>query len=346
MYKILSSSGLGVGGKQNELIELALTHGFDGVEVDMADLVGRHDTLGKQFACQFLQSAKIDMGTFKLPVAIGGTDEEFGDSIGKLDTILDLAETLNARCCYIEVAPENEHYAFQECFEKYTTRIQAIAEKFASSSIKIGLLLRASNAKPVDGNFKFIQTADEMLPLIKAVGQPNVGLCLDAWEWAVGGGTVEQLTNAGIATNVTEVKLADVTPGADAAEIKRSDRTALPASEADSFSLELCKAVLASGADLPFSVSTDLSTYANAPRGTVVDSISKQLDLLMTGQDPYQLAQDAAAEASEGEATEGEEASADSEGKTAEGKTAEGKTAEEKTDEAEPAVEAATAAAK
>ena len=301
MYKILSSRGLGVGGKQNELIELALTYGFDGVEVDMADLVGRHDTLGKQFACQFLQSAKIDMSSFKLPVAIGGTDEQFNDSITKLDTILDLAQTLNAKCCYVEIGSENENYAFQESFEKHTTRLQMIAEKFASTSIKIGLALSASSAKPADGNFKFIQTADEMLPLVKAVGQPNVGLCLDAWEWAVGGGTVEQLANAGIATVVTEVRLADVAPGADLAEIKRSDRTALPASEADSFSFGLSKAILASGANLPFSVSTDLSTFANAPRGKVVDSISKQLDLLMTGQDPYQVAQDAAAEAAEGE---------------------------------------------
>lgn len=323
MYKILSSSGLGVGGKQNELIELALTYGFDGVEVDMADLVGRHDTLGKQFACQFLQSAKIDMGTFKLPVAIGGTDEQFNDSIANLDTVLDLAQTLNAKSCYIDIEPENENYAFQECFEKYTTRIQTIAEKFASTEIKIGLALRASSAKPVDGNFKFIQTADEMLPLVKAVAQPNVGLCLDAWEWAVGGGTVEQLSNAGLASIITEIKLADVAAGVDVAEIKRSDRTALPASEADSFSLELCKATLASGADLPFSVSTDLSTYANAPRGTVVDSISKQLDLLMTGQDPYQLAQDAAAEAAEGEEGEAAPADASAEAKPAEEKAAE-----------------------
>ena len=47
MFKILNTRGLGVGGKQNELIELALTFGFNGVEVDMADLVGRHDAMGK-----------------------------------------------------------------------------------------------------------------------------------------------------------------------------------------------------------------------------------------------------------------------------------------------------------
>lgn len=302
MYKILNSSGLGVGGKQNELIELALTYGFNGVEVDMADLVGRHDTLGKQFACQFLQSAKIDMGTFKLPVAIGGTDEQFTESIANLDTILDLAETLNARCCYIEIDANNEHYSFQECFEKHQTRIEQLAEKFESGSVKIGLALNASDIKPADGNFKFIQAASELLPLVKAIGKPNVGICLDAWEWAVGGGTVEQLTNAGIASVVTEVKLADVSADADISEIKKSDRTTLPGDAEGSFSVDLCKAVLESGADIPFSISTDLSSFAEGSRGTVVSSLSKQLDLLMTGQDPAAILK-AATEAAAAEAT-------------------------------------------
>ena len=311
MYKILNSGGLGVGGKQNELIELALTYGFKGVEVDMADLVGRHDTLGKQFAIQFLQSAKIDMGTFKLPVAIGGTDEQFKASIANLDTVLDLATTLNAKCCYLKIDEINEHYVFQECFEKHVARIQEIAEKFESSSIKIGLALSASQAAPADGQFKFIQTASEILPLVKGVDKPNVGLCLDAWEWRVGGGTVEQLTTAGIGTLLTEVKLADVCPDADPAEIKKSDRVSLPGSVEGSFSVELCKAILASGADIPFSVATDLSSYANGSRGDIVNSISKQLDLLMTGQDPAEIAKAKEAEAAEGEGEEGGEATSE-----------------------------------
>ena len=93
MYKILNSQGLGAAGRQNELIELALTHSFGGVEVDMEDLVGRHDALGKQFACQFLQSAGIDMGTFCLPINFGAEDAEYAKQIAKLDTVIDLATT-------------------------------------------------------------------------------------------------------------------------------------------------------------------------------------------------------------------------------------------------------------
>ena len=92
-YKILTSGGLGVGGRQNELIELALTHKYDGVEIDMNDLVGRHDTLGKEFACQFLQSARIDLGTFDLPIDFGATDADFAKQCERLETIIDLAQT-------------------------------------------------------------------------------------------------------------------------------------------------------------------------------------------------------------------------------------------------------------
>ena len=308
MYKILNSGGLGVAGKQNELIELALTHGFNGVEVDMVDLVGRHDTLGKQFACQFLQSAKIDMGSFELPIDLGASDEDYAASMAKLDTILDLATTLNAKCCHVDIASSNGLFSFQECFEKHQQRLQELAEKFAATSIKIGLWLRGSDGEPKDGEFKFVATAEELLTLVKAVGQPNVGVCVDAWQWAIGGGTVEQLTEAGIDKVVTEIRLADVAEGADMAAIKESDRTELPGDTLDSFSVKLCKAVIDSQADVPISVATDLGTYSTGPRDAIVGRISKQLDLLIAGENPAEI------KAAEAKAAEDAEASDETSG--------------------------------
>lgn len=306
MYKILNSGGLGVAGKQNELIELALTHGFNGVEVDMVDLVGRHDTLGKQFACQFLQSAKIDMATFQLPVDLGASDEDYAQSMTKLETIIDLATTLNAKCCYVNIASSNGLFSFQECFEKHQQRLQELSDKFAEIPVKIGLWFRGSDGEPADGEFKFIQTADELLTLVKSVGRPNVGVCLDAWQWAVGGGTVEQLTEAGIGSVVTEVRLADVAEGADLATIKNSQRTELPGDTLDSFSVKLCKAMIAAEAEIPVSVSTDLSTFSTGSRDAIVGRISKQLDLLMAGEHPAEL------KAAEAKAAESEDEPADS----------------------------------
>lgn len=323
MFKILNTRGLGVGGKQNELIELALTFGFQGVEVDMVDLVGRHDAMGKEFACQFLKAAKspasegdansggkhLTIGTFCLPFNLSGTNEEYSASIEKTDTIIDLASELGAERCYIEIAPNCEHFSFQECFENHQQRLQELSEKFAASGIKIGLALQTSKSEPADGTFKFVQTAEEILTLVKAVGQDNVGVCVDTWEWALGGGTVEQLKEAGF-DKVTEIRYADVKADADRENIKVSDRTALPADQAGSLSAQVAAAVKEAGADLAISASTDMSTYTGASRDKVVKAISQHLDWLGEGQDPAAEIAQAAAEAAAAEAAENEEAEA------------------------------------
>ena len=322
MFKILNTRGLGVGGKQNELIELALTFGFNGVEVDMVDLVGRHDAMGKEFACQFLKAAKspasegdaasggkhLTIGTFRLPIELSGTDEQYATSIAKNETIIDLATELGAERCYVEIAPNCEHFSFQECFEKHQTRLQALAEQFSASGIKLGLALQTTKAEPADGTFKFIQTAEELLTLVKAVGQPNVGVCVDTWEWTLGGGTVEQLAF----DQVTEIRFADIAADANKEEIKQSDRTALPGDQADSVSSKVAQAAVASGLPLAISASTDLSTYAGDTRDNVVKAISQHLDWFAEGIDPAATIAAAAAEAAAeaGEDSEGEEEAA------------------------------------
>ncbi len=321
MYKILNSQGLGVSGRQNELIELALTHSFSGVEVDIVDLVGRHDALGKEFACQFLQSAKIDMGTFCLPAKLGGTQDEFESSIAKLETIIDLANTLNAKRCYVKIERSSKTLTFQENFEQHQSRLREIGEVFEPHGIKIGVALQASAGKEPEGEFKFVQTAEEIATLAKTVGQDNVGLVLDCWEWVVGGGTIEQFQDVELCKKITEVRLADVLADSDLATVGKNDRTKLPGDELNSFSVKATKALTDAGYDGPMSVSTSLSTYADGSRDKVVGILSRQLDQIIAGEDPAAIL--AAAQAAlEEEAAASAEGDGDSEEGTADDKSA------------------------
>ncbi len=311
MYKILNTRGLGVGGKQNELIELALTYGFDGVEIDMVDLLGREDAMGKEFACQFLNSADTDMGTFLLPVKLGATQDAYGASIAKIDTVLDLATTLGCKTCYIDIETNNADFSFQECFENHQNRLQELAERFAAQNMNIGLRLRGSLSQPPEGTFKFIQTAEELLALVKAVGHPNVGVCLDTWEWVLGGGTVAQLEEAGLTSCITEIRLADLPEDVDRDKIKPGNRTRLPGENPNSFSFQLMQKIAGSDAEIPVSAATEMSTFSGVNRDDVIEQISRNLDLLIEGKDPAVVRQEeaaAAAEAEAAEAGEGEEA--------------------------------------
>jgi sugar phosphate isomerase/epimerase len=302
--KILNCSGLGVSGRQNELIELALTHKFDAVEIDMADLLGRHDALGKEFACQFLLSAKMNIGTFRLPIDLEAADDVYQAQAAKVDTILELAEALNGKRCYVRITPDHETLSFQENFERHRARLADLAEKFAAKDIKIGLLLQASPELQKQ-DFKFIQTTEEVLTLVKTVGHANVGVCLDTWNWVVGQGAMDQLSEL-TADQITEVRLADVPNDADVASIKPSQMVL--AGESDT---SIVPAVLKQLATIsyegPVSVLTNSGMLGGRSKNSVVGGIAKQLGnlLIVAGLIEGEIEEEASAtpEGEEGEAT-------------------------------------------
>lgn len=307
MYKLINLKGLGVAGRQNELIELALTHKFNGVEVDMTDLLGRHDALGKNFACQFLQSAKMDLGTFDLPIEFGASDADFATACEQLDTIIDLATTLNSTRCRVNIQPNSDDTAFQENFEKHGTRLHDVAEKLAPHNIKIGLALQASLATEADGNFKFIQTAEELMTLAKTIGHTNIGVCLDLFEWQVGGGGMDQVSELPV-SSVTEVCLADLPAEADPAALKDCNHE-LPCLGGDMLSLKVCQHLLKEEYTGAYSISTDLSTFSSGgSRHRVVARLSTMLDKLAAGEDPTPppVEEEPTEEGAEGAAAEAE----------------------------------------
>ena len=72
MYKNLGAAGLGISGRQSELIELALTYGFRGFDVVMERLVKQSQRNSLEHAGRFIDSA----ANFANGFAIGGWDPE------------------------------------------------------------------------------------------------------------------------------------------------------------------------------------------------------------------------------------------------------------------------------
>lgn len=278
MEKILNLRGLGTGGRQNEMIEMALTHKFDGIEVDMADLLGRNETMGRQFALQFLKSAKTAVGTFQLPIDVEADDAGYVKALAKLDTVCDLAKELGCHRCYLVIGAGSDRLAFHENFELHRKRLAEVAQRLADAGIRFGLALQ-SLAFQNNQHHKFIHTPDELLTLVRMVGHNNLGVLVDTWNWQSCGYTEEQIKSLDL-KQVTESRLADipddVKPGSLTAEMM-----AMPGDSYQSLAITLVKRLcneLYTGA---VSIQTHAAQFQNQNRDAVVSEITKRLDLLL-----------------------------------------------------------------
>lgn len=232
IYKYLCTDGLGINARQNELIEMALTYGFKGIEIDMADMLGRAEAMGKEFATQFINSAAVEVTSFRLPIDLRKDDAGFEAEMAKLESICELATIVKAKQCFISIAASHPELNYMENFEKHSARIRQIAERLAQCDLRLGLQFNA--CKGPEGEKQFVHKAEEIVAVIKSVSRDNVGLVLDTWHWQLGGGTLDAIKALDLNT-VFEVRLADFSEGATPADAKRSKRLE-PGTNPDSIS--------------------------------------------------------------------------------------------------------------
>ena len=90
MYKNLSPSAIGVFGRQSELVEIALTHRFKGLEIDITEVLRRAQTTSMPQACRYLSSAPMKIGGFELPVRWASDEKEFQTDLAQVGLLLEV----------------------------------------------------------------------------------------------------------------------------------------------------------------------------------------------------------------------------------------------------------------
>ena len=192
MFKNLNPSVLGISGHQSEIIELALTYGFAGIDLNIAEFATRVRLKGLPYARRLIDSAKIRVGTFALPVQWDVDDETFQKELKKLPEYGEAARPWVARG-HGAVGPGRGHSAYHENFEFHRHRLQDICAALRPSGVRLALGFQAAEYLRRNQAFQFIHDPDALTLLLNMVAAPNVGLLLDAWDWVAGGGTIENI---------------------------------------------------------------------------------------------------------------------------------------------------------
>jgi sugar phosphate isomerase/epimerase len=276
MYKNLSPKALGVSGRQSELIELALTYGFRGLDVDLFDLAKRARVHGAGQAVRFLESAKIRVGAFELPIDWKGDDAAFRTQLAALAEAAEVAGMIKATRCILTVAPANDHRAFQENFEFHRQRLAEIAGILAKHNVRLGLGFTALRGLREGKQYQFIHQAEPLLQLTKNIGAKNVGILLDTFEWFLGGGSIDQIRDLA-PEQIISVRIADYASSADPNQVEANARR-LPLEEGAVDCHAIVNLLAQKKYDGPVTLFPHPSVFRGSTRESIVQKAAHALD--------------------------------------------------------------------
>ena len=278
MLKNFSPDALGINGRQSELIELALTYGFRGMDVDMPEMVRRAQRTSPEDASKYLKAAEIKVGGFDLEIDMSAADDAFTSQVGTLHPMAELAGSLGARCGYVHVPVASEDTSYPEYFDLQTSRLKQVAEVLASKDIKLAIGFHAGKELDEGKQFPFVRNAEGLVALARAVN--GAGVLLDTWDWVVGDGTLEQILQLK-ADEITAVRLGSVAEDADASSANSGDRV-LPTKEGAINHVELIKHLAAIGFEGPVSPSAASGRYKGQTRESTVQRAQEAVDGIST----------------------------------------------------------------
>lgn len=311
MYRNLNPVALGITGRQSELIELALTYGFGGLDLDIAAIVKRVRKSNREQACRFIASAGIHGGGFTLPVDLTAAEATFQSGLVELAEYAEIASALDARGFQITVRPVVEGMPYQESFELHRSRLATVAGALESHNLRVGLAFQAAPGHREGAETPFIHTGEALLTLIRTIGHPQVGIALDTWDWVVGGGSLESLCQIPL-ESIVSVQLADIPAGTELGSITDQQRV-LPGEEGQIDCRTVVQHLLSNEFDGPVTLCPNPSTLAGMTRDAIVQLAKATFDDLCNPNPPVvDTGADAAAESDESaDGTEEQPAGAD-----------------------------------
>ncbi|TWT91319.1 TIM barrel protein [Stieleria varia] len=278
MLKNFSPQSLGLNGRQSELIELALTYAFRGMDVDMYEMLRRSQRTSLDDAAKYLRSASIALGGFNLEVNLDADDDAFTSQLGAVHPVAELAKELGATRAYTVLPAATDRLPYHEYFQTQTGRLGQIADVLGAQGIKLGVTFQAAAGLADGKQFEFMRKVEGLVALVRSAGNSNVGLVIDTWDWAVGDGAMDQVSELK-AGEIVAVRLGSLPADVDASKAKVSDRI-LPTLQGTINHVNLIKHLESIGFDGPVSPSASPLQYKNQTREKTVQDAQEAIDAI------------------------------------------------------------------
>jgi sugar phosphate isomerase/epimerase len=221
MYRNLSASALGLSCQQSELIELALTYGFRGIDVSIHEFTARVKDHGLPYARRLIDSAKIHVGRFQLPISIDNDDEAFRKDLEWLSGAAEAASQVGCTQCYLAIDPASDVRPYHENFEFHRRRFTEISKRLEPFGVRLAVGFRGAEGLRKGKALQFIHDLDALSLLVSMVG--NAGVVLDVWDLYVSGGSIDNIRSLST-SQILAVQLSDLPQDVPLAALTEGDR--------------------------------------------------------------------------------------------------------------------------
>ncbi len=275
MFRNLSTVGLPLSGRPSELIELALSFGFDAMDIDILDFQQQADAFGVAHARRLMVSARLKPGVFHLPVQLGADEETFNREMALLPRRLELAAESEARRAVATIAPASDDHSFKDFFELHRTRLHTIGDLLAERDIVLGLTIAPETEAREGKANQFINTYEGLLGLV-AVAHERIGAVADTWALHVTGEPLSLIEKTPKG-RLVEVRLSDAPREVPGDQLTHAQRL-MPG---DSGVINMAAALThakAAGFDGPVTPWADRSTLAGRGREKIVKLAGDRLE--------------------------------------------------------------------
>ncbi len=277
MFKNLNPGWLGVSGHQSEIIELALTYGFAGMDLNMVEFATRARLKGMAYARRLIDSARLRIGTFPLPFEWDRDDADFQKDLKKLSEYAGCAAELGCLRCTAVLAPAGDSRPYHENFEFHRQRLSEVCATLRPAGVRLAVGFQAAENLRRDHSYEFIHELDSLNLLLNMVAAPNLGLLLDIWDVVAGGGSLESVRKLS-ARQIVAVQVAEMPAEVVAADLDDKSRL-LPGADHGRIDVAgLLRILKEGGYEGPITAKPSRSAFPTRRRDLVVKQTSEALD--------------------------------------------------------------------
>jgi sugar phosphate isomerase/epimerase len=281
MFKNLNPSAIGVSGHQSEIIELVLTYGFAGMDLNIVEFASRARLKGMPYAKRLIQSAKIRIGTFSLPLELDADDEVFQKDLKKLPEYAECASELGCTRCTAMLAPAGDTRPYHENFEFHRRRLHDVCTALKPAGIRLAVGFQAAEGLRQNRAFQFIHDLDALTLLLNMAAEPNLGLLVDTWDIVACGGSIDAVRKLPC-QQIVAVQVADMPPSVPLTELDEKTSRLLPGGENGRIDVAGFLAVLREmGYDGPVTAKPSRNAFQSRRRDVVIKQTSEALDKVL-----------------------------------------------------------------